>query len=310
MDRVRSRVEAHLVAAYCAELKKLMDRGRFEAAEPLARAALEIDPYAETALYHLAMAMASSGRITAGLGEIRSAREKFRAELGRPLPAAFGELEARLESTEAFEARRRPGPNPKTLVLPFVGREEEFSHLRAAWDGIAATGRRIVLVSGEPGIGKTRLVERLGRLASIEGGRVLHADCYAAHRRVPFAAISEALRGLRPEEVGRLDTIWRRVLFAALSLEAAGFAEPGAGWQLARDGEIGRDGRIPISTFGGLKARGNPAGATGVYQIVEVARQLRGKAGDNQVADAQIGMAQNLGGSGATAVTHVLTVSR
>ena len=70
--------------------------------------------------------------------------------------------------------------------------------------------------------------------------------------------------------------------------------------------DIGRDGRIPISTFGGLKARGNPVGATGVYQIVEVTNQLRGAAGESQVPDARIGMAQNLGGSGATAVTHVL----
>ncbi|NKQ37570.1 MAG: thiolase domain-containing protein, partial [Chloroflexi bacterium] len=66
------------------------------------------------------------------------------------------------------------------------------------------------------------------------------------------------------------------------------------------------DGRIPISTFGGLKARGNPAGATGIYQIVEVARQLRGEAEACQVEDAKIGLTQNLGSSGATAVTHVL----
>ena len=93
---------------------------------------------------------------------------------------------------------------------------------------------------------------------------------------------------------------------AALSLEACGFAARGEGWQLARDGLIRRDGRIPISTFGGLKARGNPVGATGVYQIVELVQQLRGKAGDCQVAGARVGMAQNLGGTGATAVTHIL----
>ena len=97
-------------------------------------------------------------------------------------------------------------------------------------------------------------------------------------------------------------------ILAALSLEASGFAEYGQGWQLARDGDIGRDGRIPISTFGGLKARGNPVGATGVYQIVEVTSQLRGAAGDCQVPGARIGMAQSLGGSGATAVTHVLVI--
>lgn len=97
-------------------------------------------------------------------------------------------------------------------------------------------------------------------------------------------------------------------IMAALSLEAAGFAAPGEGWMLARDGEIARDGSIPISTFGGLKARGNPAGATGVYQIVEVARQLRGQAFDNQIDGVTVGMTQNIGGSGATAVTHVLKV--
>jgi acetyl-CoA C-acetyltransferase len=94
-------------------------------------------------------------------------------------------------------------------------------------------------------------------------------------------------------------------VFAAMSLEASGFAAAGQGWQLARDGQIGRDGRIPISTFGGLKARGNPAGATGVYQVVEVVKQLRNEAEACQVPDSQIGMTQNLGGSGGTAVTHV-----
>ena len=92
---------------------------------------------------------------------------------------------------------------------------------------------------------------------------------------------------------------------AALSLEASGFAEPGSGWKLANDGEISRDGRVPISTFGGLKARGNPAGATGVYQVVEVCQQLRQEAADCQVEGAEVGMTQNLGGTGATAVTHL-----
>ena len=93
---------------------------------------------------------------------------------------------------------------------------------------------------------------------------------------------------------------------AALSLEAAGFAPRGEGTRLAVDGEITREGRIPIATRGGLKARGHPVGATGVYQIVEVVQQLTGRAGANQIADARLGMAQNIGGSGATVVTHIL----
>jgi acetyl-CoA C-acetyltransferase len=58
--------------------------------------------------------------------------------------------------------------------------------------------------------------------------------------------------------------------------------------------------------MGGLKARGHPVGATGLYQIVEVVQQLRGQAGENQIEDARVGMAQNIGGSGATIVTHIL----
>ncbi len=97
-------------------------------------------------------------------------------------------------------------------------------------------------------------------------------------------------------------------ILATLALEAAGFAAQGEGIELARAGQIRRDGSIPISTFGGLKARGNPLGATGVYQIVEIARQLQGKAGGNQIENATIGMAQNLGGLGATAITHILKI--
>ena len=118
------------------------------------------------------------------------------------------------------------------------------------------------------------------------------------------AAMEQA--GIGPDDVDVFELHDSFTIMAALSLEASGYAGPGEGWKLAHDGQIGRDGQVPISTFGGLKARGNPAGATGVYQIVEVTQQLRGEAGDCQVPNARIGMAQNLGGVGATAVTHVL----
>ena len=78
------------------------------------------------------------------------------------------------------------------------------------------------------------------------------------------------------------------------------------GVSFAAHGGISRDGQLPISTMGGLKGRGDPGGATGIYQIIEVIQQLRGTAGANQIANARIGMAQNLGATGATAVTHIL----
>jgi len=77
---------------------------------------------------------------------------------------------------------------------------------------------------------------------------------------------------------------------------------------LAHAEMIGIQGELPISTMGGLKSRGHPVGATGVYQIVEVVQQLTGTAGANQVQKAEIGMAQNIGGSGATILTHILGV--
>ena len=86
------------------------------------------------------------------------------------------------------------------------------------------------------------------------------------------------------------------------------FAERGQGPRLALDGDILPSGRIPIATRGGLKARGHPVGATGMYQIIEVVQQLRGEAHGSQVEDARIGMAQNIGGSGSNIITHILKV--
>ncbi len=148
-------------------------------------------------------------------------------------------------------------------------------------------------------------------------GSALATDTVALHdRRDPLwlkAAAESAQKalakaGVTLDNVDLFELHDSYTVLAALALEAVGYAERGQGWQLARDGEIGRNGRIPISTFGGLKARGNPGGATGVYQAVEVARQLRGDAGDCQIPSARVGMAQNLGGSGGTAVTHIFTI--
>ncbi len=95
-------------------------------------------------------------------------------------------------------------------------------------------------------------------------------------------------------------------IYAAMQLEAVGFATKGQGWKLAADGEISLKGRIPCTTMGGLKARGFAGGATGVYQAVEAATQLRGQAGTNQVTGAKTALIQSLGGPASTAVSHIL----
>lgn len=114
--------------------------------------------------------------------------------------------------------------------------------------------------------------------------------------------------GIMPKDVDFFEYHDATSLHAALSLEAAGFASQGQGWMLAKPEVIGLQGKLPVATFGGLKARGNPLGATGIYQAVEATLQLRGEAGKNQVQDARIGMIQSLGGMAATAVTHILSI--
>jgi len=112
--------------------------------------------------------------------------------------------------------------------------------------------------------------------------------------------------GIEPADLDFFELHDAFTIMAALSLEAAGFAERGKGVQLALDGEINLQGRVPMATMGGLKARGHPVGATGLYQVVEAVTQLRGLAGANQIPDARLGMTQNIGGSGATIITHIL----
>jgi acetyl-CoA C-acetyltransferase len=148
-------------------------------------------------------------------------------------------------------------------------------------------------------------------------GSALVTDTLALHDR-PDPLIFSAARlsveracaraHISPLQVDLFELFDAYSIFAVLSLEAAGFAERGQGWKLAQEGQISLHGSLPISTMGGLKARGNPGGATGVYQAVEATLQLRGQAGKNQVHAARRALVQCLGGPASTAVTHVLEV--
>ena len=111
--------------------------------------------------------------------------------------------------------------------------------------------------------------------------------------------------GITPADVDLFELHDAFTIMAALSLEASGFCERGKGPSLAINGDILRAGKIPISTLGGLKARGHPVGTTGLYQIVEIVQQLRWAAGASQVENARIGMTQNIGGSGSNIYTHI-----
>jgi acetyl-CoA C-acetyltransferase len=121
-------------------------------------------------------------------------------------------------------------------------------------------------------------------------------------------ATSQALKkaGITIDQVNFFEYHDAFSIYAAMALEAAGFAERGQGWKLAADGSISRTGKIPCATMGGLKARGFTGGASGVYQAVEATQQLRGSAGHNQISGAKYGLLQALGGPASTAVSHIL----
>ena len=148
-------------------------------------------------------------------------------------------------------------------------------------------------------------------------GSSLVTDRLAIHDRLdPLAfdaarkSVERACRqaGILPGDVDLFELGDAYSIYVALALEAAGFARRGESWRLAPDGKLNRDGILPIATFGGLKARGNPGGATGIYQAVEATLQLRSQAGANQVPGARRALIQCLAGPASSAVAHVLEV--
>ena len=90
-----------------------------------------------------------------------------------------------------------------------------------------------------------------------------------------------------------------------MSYEDLGFADKGRGKDLIREGITKLDGKLPVNTSGGLKAKGHPVSATGVSQIYEIVRQMRKQAGKRQIDKTRVGLAHNVGGAGSTATVHI-----
>jgi len=142
------------------------------------------------------------------------------------------------------------------------------------------------------------------------------SDTIALHSRkslttlgavVKAAEKAYSLAGLKPSAIDFVEVHDCFTIAEIVVSEDLGFFEKGRGGEAAEQGltAIGSD-HIPINTSGGLKSKGHPVGATGIAQIIEVYEQLTGRAGERQVAKARFGMAQNMGGSGASCVIHIL----
>ena len=116
------------------------------------------------------------------------------------------------------------------------------------------------------------------------------------------------MAGLEPQHIDLAEVHDCFTIAEIIATEDLGFVDKGAGGRYVLDGKTGLEGERPVNTSGGLKSKGHPVGATGVGQICDLVIQMRGEAGPRQVERARTALAQNLGGSGATAVVTILGV--
>ncbi len=140
-------------------------------------------------------------------------------------------------------------------------------------------------------------------------------DAIALHQRKDILSLDAVriageraykMAGIKPAEVNFAEVHDCFTIAELCIIEELGFTLRGKAAELTEKGETSLTGKIPINTSGGLKSKGHPVGATGIAQIVEVVEQLRGNAGKRQINNARIGLTQNMGGSGASSVVHLL----
>jgi len=141
-------------------------------------------------------------------------------------------------------------------------------------------------------------------------GRGLHAapslTSFEANKQA--AAEAYGMSGLKPEDIQFSEVHDCFSIAEIIHTEDLGYFKPGEAYKAVAQGATKLDGPMPINTSGGLKCKGHPVGATGVSQLIEVWKQLRGEAGKRQIPgrDLRVGGAQNLGGTGGTCTFTIL----
>lgn len=207
-------------------------------------------------------------------------------------------------STAPHAQFRKPITREDVARSPLVSDPLRLLDCAPIGDGAAS-----VMLASEELIAQTdgSKVELLGSALATN-----HFSIYERGDMLEFAATKNAFKkALDAARVSRGDIDFLEIhdafsVVAALTLEAMGFSRRGEGAADADRGKYSIHGEFPINTFGGLKGRGHPVGATGVYQVAEAYLQLKGVAGKNQVRDAKIGLAHNVGGIDTSATVHVL----
>ncbi|AEH23755.1 thiolase domain-containing protein [Pyrococcus yayanosii] len=201
---------------------------------------------------------------------------------------------------------KKPITVETVMKSPYIADPLKLFDASPVCDGAAAVIITTPEKAKELGVPKEKWVEVAGMGRAVDTINLANrADLLDLKAARVAAQRAYKMAGVTAKDIDFFEVHDAFTVMAALSLEALGAAERGKGAQLAKEGQIAIDGDYPIQTMGGLKARGHPVGATGVYQTVEAVLQLRGEA-PNQVPDAEIGLTQNIGGTGSNITVTVL----
>ncbi|MDI6778809.1 MAG: thiolase domain-containing protein [Bacteroidota bacterium] len=221
-------------------------------------------------------------------------------------------------ATVAVKNHRNGAKNPNAQFRFEVTLEQVLNSTRVAdplglldCSPVSDGGAAVILASAEVARNLKKPLIRV--IASSQA-----SDTIALHSRPSFTTIGSVVKaaekaykmaGIKPTDVNLCEVHDCFTIAEIVVSEDLGFFEKGKGGEAVEKGLTALEGgKMPINTSGGLKSKGHPVGATGIAQIIEVYEQLSGKAGARQVKNARIGMAQNMGGSGASCVIHILEV--
>ena len=252
-ERARLRVEAH------AALKRLTEEaaGRSDPGSVInhAQRTLDLVPTDEGAAQALMEAHSALGDRAAAL----RAYHRYVDILDRELEVAPGDeirqLYQRIRTDAVSPAQREDAVRGPVAESPFIGRDLEIDRLYEAWRTCLHDGAHLVLVTGEPGIGKSRLASELGRRVRAEGHAATSVRAYEAAGRPPWGPIVDLLRAdTAQRHIGTLEPVWRaelgRLLPELLAVEGPGGEKPG--------GEVAQRHRILDAVSRAVTAEGRP----------------------------------------------------
>ena len=226
----------------------------------------------------------------------------------------YGTTEEQLAMV-AVKNHKHGALNPKAHMQKEITLDEVMKSRVVSWPlkvydcSLITDGASVVILS------KPKLAKKLSENYVHIIGTGQAQDTFLMHERESVTTVKAAklaaqeaykMADLKPKDINVAEVHDCFTIAEIIAYEDLGFCRPGQGGKFIESGTPNLGGSLPINTSGGLKSKGHPVGATGTAQIAELYLQLTGQADRRQVKDAEVGLAHNLGGSGATAVVHVL----